>query len=62
MVVPPPLENLGDPLPNHKSTNIRMGKVRDALLVLPKRMRHALLISLPRWEEISLKEKSLPIH
>ncbi|GIS29243.1 MAG: hypothetical protein CM15mP130_2730 [Verrucomicrobiota bacterium] len=27
----PPLENLGDPLPNHKSTNIRMGKVRDTL-------------------------------
>ena len=31
VVPPPPLENLGDPLPNHKSTNIRMGKVRDAL-------------------------------
>ena len=37
VVVPPPLENLGDPLPNHKSTNIRMGKVRDALAGFAKK-------------------------
>jgi lysophospholipase L1-like esterase len=31
VVVPPPLENLGGPLPDHGETNRRMGKVRDAL-------------------------------
>ena len=37
VVVPPPLENLGDPLPNHKSTNIRMVKIRDALAGFAKK-------------------------
>ena len=37
VVVPPPLENLGPPLPDHQNSNIRMGKVRDALAGFAKR-------------------------
>jgi lysophospholipase L1-like esterase len=43
VVVPPPLENLGEPLPNHKSTNIRLGKVRDALTGFAKKKEAKLL-------------------
>ena len=31
VIVPPPLENLGSPLPDHRESNQRMSKVRDAL-------------------------------
>ena len=31
VVAPPPLENLGSPLPDHRESNRRMAKVRDAL-------------------------------
>ena len=31
VVAPPPLENLGSPLPDHRESNRRMSKVRDAL-------------------------------
>ena len=37
VVVPPPLENLGPPLPDHQNSNIRMGKIRDALAAFAKR-------------------------
>jgi hypothetical protein len=31
VIAPPPLENLGEPLPNHQDTNQRMAKMRDLL-------------------------------
>ena len=31
VIVPPPLENLGSPMPDHRESNQRMSKVRDAL-------------------------------
>jgi hypothetical protein len=37
VVVPPPFENLGSPLPDHQENNRRLAKVRDALQTFAKK-------------------------
>ena len=60
LIAPPPFENLGGLLPDHRASNAHLALFRNAIRELAKKTSCDLLTSSPRWEAIP--RRVLPVR